>query len=142
MQGNKIFRENIENRNIIIDTNLTAEEKNKVIAKAKKQMNLSIKKETLLYWNKKKVQKLVLQEGFINLLIEEKSNLTWKSISNNKPKGVLSFALIASIHGLNTLDNLKRWGASELDKCTICGNYGNLEHILNWCTIGLNQGGF
>ena len=104
-------------------------------------MNLSIKEETLLYWNKK-IQKLVLQGDFINLLIEEKSNVTWKSISNNIPKGVLSFALKASVNGLNTPDNLKRWGARKLDKCTICGNYGNLEHILNWCTIGLNQGRF
>ena len=76
------------------------------------------------------------------MLIEEKSNVTWKSISNNIPKGVLSFALKASVNGLNTPDNLKRWGARKLDKCTICGNYGNLEHILNWCTIGLNQGRF
>ena len=57
-----------------------------------------------------------------------------------KYKGVLAFALKASLKGLNTPDNLKRWGAKKLDKCQICGNFGNLEHVLNWCSVALNQG--
>ena len=76
------------------------------------------------------------------MLIEEEANVTWKSIANNIPKGVLSFALKASVNGLNTPDNLKRWGARKLDKCTICGNFANLEHVLNWCKTSLNQGRF
>ena len=27
-----------------------------------------------------------------------------------------------------------------MDKCKICGNFANLEHVLNWCTTSLNQG--
>ena len=99
----------------------------------------SVKEETLFLWNNK-VKKLTLQGDFINLLIEEESNVTWKSIVHNIPKGVLSFTLKASVNGLNTPDNLKRWGAKKLDKCTICGNFGNLEHVLNWCGTALNQG--
>ena len=99
----------------------------------------SVKEETLALWNSK-VKKLTLQGDFINLLIEEQSNVTWKSISNNIPKGVLSFVLKASVNGLNTPDNLKRWGIKKLDKCILCGNFGNLEHVLNWCGTALNQG--
>ena len=102
-------------------------------------MTLTVKEETLALWNSK-IKKLTLQGNFVNLLIEEQSNVTWKSIANNIPKGVLSFALKASVNGLNTPDNLKRWGMKKLDKCVICGNFGNLEHILNWCGTALVQG--
>ena len=80
-----------------------------------------------------------MQGDFVKLLIEEEENVSWKSIVNNIPKGVLSFALKATVNGLPTPDNLKRWEARKLDKCTLCGNFGNLEHILNWCTVGLNR---
>jgi hypothetical protein len=89
-----------------------------------------------------KVKKITLQGAFFSLLIEEQSNVGWKSISNNIPKGILSFALKSSVNGLNTPDNLKRWGIRKLDKCDICGNYANLEHILNWCKTSLDQGRF
>ena len=59
-------------------------------------MNKSVKEETLLNWNNK-VKKLTFQGDFINLLIEEESNITWKSICHNIPKGILSFALKASV---------------------------------------------
>ena len=77
---------------------------------------------------------------FASLLIEEETNVTWKSIINNIPKGVLSFALKAAVNGLPTPDNLKRWGAKKLDKCQLCGNFANLEHVLNWCKTSLNDG--
>ena len=85
------------------------------------------------------MKKLTLQGEFAKLLIEEEENITWKSILNNIPKGVLSFALKATVNGLPTPDNIKRWGTRKLDKCTICGNFGNLEHVLNWCNTALNQ---
>jgi hypothetical protein len=109
------------------------------INKAKKSMNCSIKEETLKHWNKV-VEKLTLQGDFAKLLIEEQANITWKSVSNNIPKGVLSFALKSLVNGLNTPDNLKRWGVRKSNKCEICGNFGNLEHILNWCSVALKQG--
>ena len=101
----------------------------------------SIQEETTAIWNDK-VKKLTLQGDFAKILIEEQTNVTWKSIINNIPKGVLSFALKASVNGLNTPDNLKRWGARKMDKCQICGNFANLEHVLNWCATSLNQGRF
>ena len=92
-------------------------------------------------WNNR-VKQLTFQGDFANLLIEEESNIGWKSIINNIPKGVLSFALKSSVNGLNTPDNLKRWGIRKLDKCDICGNFANLEHVLNWCKTALDQGRF
>jgi hypothetical protein len=80
-----------------------------------------------------------MQGDFVKLLIEEEENVSWKSIVNNIPKGVLSFALKATVNGLPSPDNLKRWGVRKLDKCVICGNFGNLEHVLNWCNTALNQ---
>ena len=135
-QADQIYQDKIENRNIVIPT--LQSERNSAINKAKKEVNKSIKEETIAMWNKK-VQKLTLQGDFAKLLIEEQENVTWKSIVNNVPKGVLSFALRASVSGLPTPDNLKRWGIRKLDKCVICGNFANLEHVLNWCSTALNQ---
>ena len=114
-------------------------EKKLLIYKARKATNKTIKEETLKLWNNK-VKKLTLQGNFISLLIEEETNITWQSISKNIPRGVLSFAIKASVNGLNTPDNLKRWGEKKMDNCQICGNFGNLEHVLNWCSTALNQG--
>ena len=79
------------------------------------------------------MKKLTIQGEFASLLIEEETNITWKSIINNIPKGVLSFALKATVNGLPTPDNLKRWGAKKLDKCQLCGNFAN------WCKTSLND---
>ena len=98
----------------------------------------SVKEETLKYWNER-VQKLAFQGDFIQLLVEENENITWKSIINNIPRGVLSFAMKASVNGLNTPDNLKRWGIRKTNKCDQCGNFRNLEHTLNWCNTSLDQ---
>ena len=99
-----------------------------------------MKRETTNNWNTR-VQKLTFQGDFIKLLIDEQENVTWKSISNNIPKGVLSFALKACSNGLNTPDNLKRWGIRKTDKCKLCKNRSTLEHILNWCPIALEEQG-
>jgi hypothetical protein len=111
------------------------------LKKAKKVMRQSVNDESLKYWNNK-VKQLTFQGDFINLVIEEQQNVTWKSIANNVPKGVLSFALKSSVNGLNTPDNLKRWKIRQTNKCELCGNYGTLEHILNWCPKALKEGRF
>ena len=68
--------------------------------------------------------------------------MTWQSIAYNVPRGILSFALKASTNCLNTPDNLKRWGKKQLANCALCKNYCTLLHILNYCSISLNQGRF
>ena len=73
----------------------------------KKAMKASVQTETLKHWNEV-IKKLTFQGDFISLLIEEQTNITWQSITSNIPKGVLTFALKASVNGLNTPDNLKR----------------------------------
>ena len=70
-------------------------------------MKRSVQEKTLLHWNSV-VQNLTFQGDFVKLLIEEKSNVTWKSMCNNVPKGVLSFAWKACVNDLNTPDNPKR----------------------------------
>ena len=106
-EARKILQDNIDKQ--VISMPITESDKNSAINKAKKVINKSIKEETLTLWNNK-VQKLTLQGDFAKLLIEEEENITWKSITNNIPKGVLSFALKATVNGLPTPDNLKRWG--------------------------------
>ena len=138
-EAKKIYDQNVVKNIIVEPTTETEAEKRTLIYKAKKAMNKSIKEETLLIWNEK-VKRLTIQGDFLNLLIEERTNITWQSICNNIPKGVLAFALKASVNGLNTPDNLKRWGIRKMDKCQLCGNFANLEHILNWCSTALNQG--
>jgi hypothetical protein len=88
------------------------------------------------------VKKLTFQGDFVKLLIDEEENATWKSFSNNIPKGVLSFTLKACSNGLNTPDNLKRWGIRKTNKCVLCKNPSNLQHILNWCPKALTEGRF
>ena len=104
-------------------------------------MKDAIEIETLKCWNDK-VRKLAFQGSFIELLIEEKDNVTWKSVATNVPKGVLSFALKASVNGLSTPDNLVRWGKRKLNRCDLCGNKSDLMHVLNWCKISLDEGRF
>ena len=108
------------------------------IERAKKTMKSTVATETKQLWDNK-VKQLTVQGDFVGLLIEEQENVTWKSICNNIPKGVLSFALKACTNSLNTPDNLKRWGIRKFNKCDLCGNFSNLEHILNWCSVALNQ---
>ena len=108
---------------------------------AKKAMKKTIHQETTMNWNTK-VNKLTVQGDFIKLLIEEEQDVTWKSMKNNIPRGVLSFAIKACSNGLNTPDNLKRWGIRKTDKCGLCKYRSNLEHILNWCPVALDEGRF
>ena len=73
----------------------------------KKDMKDSVKKQSIQDWNTK-VKKITFLGDFVKLLIDEEENATWKSFSNNIPKGVLSCILNACSNGLNTPDNLKR----------------------------------
>ena len=92
----------------------------KEIKLAKRAMRKSVVHETLHKWNNK-VKNLTLQGDFVKLVFEYGKYVIWKIISNNIPKGVLSFALKAATNGLNTHDNLKRWGIRKTNKCDLCG---------------------
>ena len=81
-----------------------------------------------------------MQGEFAQLLIDEKENVTWQSVVRNVPRGILSFALRSVTNTLPSPDNLRRWGKRNVSKCPLCSNNGTLEHILNFCTVALNQG--
>ena len=84
-------------------------------------------------------RKLTFQGDLVQLLIEDKEDVSCKSVWNNILKGDLSFALKSWTNGLNTPDNLKRWGIRKMDKCFLCKNCGTLEQTLNYCSVAPNQ---
>ncbi|XP_078600536.1 uncharacterized protein LOC144875471 [Branchiostoma floridae x Branchiostoma japonicum] len=68
-------------------------------------------------------QKNLQQQGhMLQLIEEEKCDLTWKSVTYDLPEGFLSFAVRASIDALPTFCNLATWGKRTDDKCKLCGN--------------------
>ena len=104
-------------------------------------MKKSVQAETNNTWNKS-IRKLTFQGDFVQLLIKEQENMSWKSICSNIPKRVLLFALKSCTNGLNIPDTLKRWGIRKMDKCGLWKNRGTLEHTLKYCSVALNQGRF
>ena len=85
-----------------------------------------------------------MQGNFLSLLIEEDTNVTWKSYLWNLPRGVAKFALNASLDTLPSADNLRRCGKRDSDACPLCGvnSKQTLNHILSSCNSALNQGRF
>jgi hypothetical protein len=57
-----------------------------------------------------RIRGYTMQGNLIALLQAESEGITWKSYMWNLPRGVLKFALNASIDTLPTITNLKRWG--------------------------------
>ena len=142
VEANAIYTKNLESNKFLVPENeASTQEKVANINKAKKAVKDTLKEESLKLWNEK-VGKLVMQGDFINLLLEEKENVTWQSMVYNLPKGILPFALKSATNCLNTPDNLRRWGKKKLANCSLCGNHCTLLHILNYCSISLNQGRF
>ena len=84
--------------------------------KLKDAMKAQVQLEYLDRWNDR-VQKLVIQGDFLNLLISEQSNVAWKSFIYGVPKGVMEFAICSATNILKTPDNLKRWGKVRSDNC-------------------------
>ena len=87
------------------------------------------------------IKNLVKQGNFLKLSKMEQNDATWKSYIYNLPKGTMKWLLNASIDTLPTRVNLKQWGKINNDKC-FCGQRQTLNHILNCCTVSLNQGRF
>ena len=76
----------------------------------------------------------------LEFISAEESDLTWRSIIYDLPKGVLSFAVRSSIDFLPTLSNLKCWGKRSNARCPLCKSNESLSHALNNCSVSLNQG--
>ena len=76
----------------------------------------------------------------LEVISAEQSDLNWRSIIYDLPKGVLSFAVRSSIDFLPTLSNLKTWGKRSNARCPLCKNKETLHHILNNCSEALKQG--
>ena len=112
--------------------------------KLKDAMKAQVQLEYLDRWNDR-VQKLVIQGDFLNLLISEQSNVTWKSFIYGVPKGVMEFAMRSATNILATPDNLKRWGKVRSDNCQRCLRLNQfprkdtLFHILNNCDAFLGE---
>ena len=107
----------------------------------KNEVQRRIQQETDTYW-REKIATLVMQGDFLGLLVEEDSNVSWKSILWGLPKGVAKFVLNAGLNTLPTGDNLKRWGKRTSDACKVCRGLGRqtLHHLLSSCNASLEQG--
>ena len=87
-------------------------------------------------WNER-VKNLLVQGDFLNLLISEQSNVSWKSMIYGVPRGVMQFAMRSATNTLATPDNLKRWKKIASDTCKMCfkpncrPHKATLFHILN-----------
>ena len=80
------------------------------------------------------------QGEFINLLNEEKQDISWKSYIYAVPRGVMSFTMRASTNSLATPDNLARLGKVVDSSCKLCSSAdtntrttATLGHFLNNC---------
>ena len=116
--------ETLERRGDLVDTTWNS---------IKRKVNALIEDDVLRYW-REKIQPLLIQGKFAELLILQNENITWKSIMYNLPRKVLSFAVNACIDSLPSYTNLYRWGKRLSDKCPFCPNTtGTLHHILAHC---------
>ena len=87
------------------------------------------------------VKTLIKQGKFLEMCNTEKTDATWNSYIFNLPKGTMKFILNSTLDTLPTKTNLKQWGKLTNDKC-FCGQRQTLNHILNGCRQGLEQGRF
>ena len=112
----------------------------------KKQTNSIIANQYLTKFNDQ-AQQSPFQGDFINLMQEEKIDVTWKSYIYSVPRGVMSFAMRASTNSLATPDNLARWGRVVDSSCKLCSSSeqpdnkttATLGHILNSCPQMLDR---
>ena len=109
----------------------------------KREVQKRIRDQMDSYW-KDKIRSLVMQGNFLSLLIEEDTNVTWKSYLWGLPRGIAKFALNSCLETLPTADNLRRWGKRVSDLCKVCNGRGKqtLNHVLSSCETSLNQGRF
>ena len=107
--------------------------------KIKKIVKDLISDDRLLFW-REYIKPLVQQGNMLKLIESENADLTWRSIIYDLPRGVLSFAVRSGIDYLPTFNNLRTWGKRMQTNCKLCGNHETLLHVLNFCSVSLNQG--
>ena len=116
------------------------------IPNLKKQANAIIAQQYIEKFNQQ-AEESPFQGEFINLMRQEKIDVTWKSYIFSVPRGVMSFAMRASTNSLATPDNLARWGKVVDSSCKLCLNTdqpnskttATLGHILNSCPKMLDR---
>ncbi|KAI8486776.1 hypothetical protein Bbelb_355240 [Branchiostoma belcheri] len=86
-----------------------------------------------------KCRSLQVQGNWVELVIQEQSDLKWKSSLCNTPRGVFEFALNGMLNWLPTADNLARWGKVLSPKCPLCKGRQTLRHVLNMCPVALKD---
>ena len=90
-------------------------------------------------WHKHK-KSLVVQGRFLELLTIEHTHITWRSCIYSLPRGVLQFAVNASIDTLATNANLKRWDKRTNAICSLCNTARKtIHHVLNNCSTMLDR---
>ena len=146
VQCHSIFEEISEN--IMVPTRDNCLDFEKTVAEQMPKLKEAAKDQVqfiyLEKWNEK-VKKLIIQGDFLNLLISEQSNVSWKSIIYGVPRGVMQFAMRSSTNTLATSDNLKRWKKVASDTCKMClkpncrPSKATLFHILNHCEAFLGE---
>ena len=104
----------------------------------KKKVKDNINEECKIMWYNH-VKTLSVQGRFLELLHIEKSHVTWRSLIYNLPRGILQFAVNASIDTLATNANLKRWGKRRNAKCDLCSRRETIHHVLNNCDLMLDR---
>ena len=105
----------------------------------KQQIKDHFSNERSLEWQNH-VQTLAVQGKFFELAALESKCVDWKSIIYNLPHKVARFLMNALTDTLNTRTNLVRWGKMISDKCKKCNNKETLHHVLNACSIALDEG--
>ena len=108
---------------------------------AKTQIKKTLQQTTSDYWYQH-VKSLSVQGRFLELLVLEEGATHWKSIIYNLPHNVYKFLINAVSDSLNHNSNLVRWGKRSNDRCPACGNKETLQHVLNICSVYLDQGRF
>ncbi len=108
------------------------------VMQVKKTIKKNINDEFQDMWHNH-IKILLVQGRFLDLMNIQESFNTWRSLIYNLPRGILQFAINASIDTLATNANLKRWGKRGNSKCEPCGGRETLHHILNHCNAMLDR---
>ena len=63
----------------------------------------------------------------------------WSTAVPTLPDIIFKFALNATLDTLPHQKNLHKWRKAESEKCPLCGKVQSLLHVLNNCSVALNQ---